>query len=243
MYSSPRPGTPYIAFPPKPNDDYFDENGRQLSSPLQSSLRGSKNARPATPYTPSLSNEDVDSIIGTSTHSVRTDKYGLGLGIAPRGGSSPQARFASGEQSRSTSGNLSGRRPSLQIVRMPSVHLEDPSLPTGRTTSSTGSSDGESDATLTGLRSLSISSVRGPGQARFETEQDDGSDGDGTPRVDSFAAAMRNSQRRATPYPCDKDAYFDEEEEIDEEEQLEGTDASTGLDDGASIVHAGLRGV
>ena len=237
MYSSPRPGTPYIVFSPKVKDDYFEDNGRQLSSPLQSSLlqsslKGSKD-RPATPYTPSLcGREDLDNI-DSAGYSVKCDKYGLGLGIAPI----LAGRHASGEQSRRSSGNLSSRRPSLQIARMPSTGLHESSLPTGTSSSSSGSSsNGASDATLTAFRSFSVSSVRGPGQARFDVDDDEGSDGDGTPRVNSFAAAMSNSQRKATPYPSSKRAYFEEGEDDGEDEDLQESFSGGGEGEAETLV-------
>lgn len=207
MYSSPRPDTPYVVFSPKVNDEYFDGNGRQMGSALQASLNVVRVTRPATPFTAAAEVE----IDGGHT-ARRARQYALGLGLASQ---LPSQHVNGGEQSRNSSGNLSSRRPSLRIVQMPVLDLIEPSLSSGRSNSSgsTSSSKGESDATLTALRSLSLSSIRGPGRARFEVEQDDERGEDDTPRVGSFAAAIRNSQRKATPYPCDKGAYFGDEQE------------------------------
>lgn len=237
MYSSPRPGTPYVVFSPKPaGDNYFDGHTRQAASPLQCSTRDAKHARPATPFgsTKVACGDDAVEITGAS------EKYGVGLGL----GMAPDVRGTrgvSGQHSRSSSGNLSSRRPSLRILRMPSVDVGERALPSGRTHSSSGSSNRESEATLVACRTLSTSTVAGPGQARFELDEDiDSSEEGDTPRVKTFATALRNSQRKATPYPCDRVAYFEEEEEEMEEESISGMASSpSGAIDGDDLsVHA-----
>ena len=144
-------------------------------------------------------------------------KATLGLGTPPHICSSSISLHQ--VKSREPSNNFTSRRPSLRIVNMPEAAL------TNSSASDEGSPDSDTpflnhDSISTPLASLSSSSI-GPANARvalnlersahFGMAEDDGigSDGGRTPTCSSFALAINQARRKATPYPSSKRAYFE----------------------------------
>ena len=217
MPSTSRVATPFVAASPKAGSDYFDGFS---GSTIRASGRGS---RPATPlsFSPAL----AQSSCGFDTQAsalAGMDRYGAALGIGLPNRTSRLLSDAS-QTSSTSSGRLSSRRPSLRISSMPFPGIEEDGPRTGVSEASSGSSsDGDSVVTVLALGSLGITTSRdaGGGRARFSTgtrQEVDSADSDAdTPRVSTFAAAMRNAARRATPYPSSKHAYFTEDDEEDE---------------------------
>ncbi|CAD6578965.1 MAG: hypothetical protein CYPHOPRED_000762 [Cyphobasidiales sp. Tagirdzhanova-0007] len=187
-------------------------------------------------YGPTAAFSTLEPSYCSPSESPRINKYGNGLGLGSGAPFTKQPRNSSYDSARSIddSASFNARRPSLRIADMPALILTGSLQPSnGRLDAADPSSlkkPNDSDVTPLKMSSLSLEragSMQRSAHFTMSERSELGEDSD-TPRVSTFAMAIRQAKRKATPYPSSKGAYFEasETENADDDNEYVSEESS-----------------